>query len=205
MEVYVTTQHAGRVVGLVVSEHDLDEAQVEKTLAPTGAHVVFISGMLSRFNDVVNVLAPVGVPSPAWLEQARRNAEERRRFLDEFGALDSEEVATLARSKSANRRSLAQRWRSERRIFGVEIQGRYVYPGFQFDPESGQPKPVIARILKSLPGPLRDGGWQLALWWDNAVDTLEFRRPVDIVDEDPEAVVSAARAEAAEWAQAGAI
>ena len=200
----MTAQPAGRVVGLVVSEHDLDEDQVEKTLEPTGARVVFFSSMQSRFNDVVNVLAPMGVPSPAWLEQARRNAEERHRFLVEFGALDSEEVATLARSRSANRRSLAQRWRSEGRIFGVEIQGRYVYPGLQFDPENGQPKPAIARVLKSLPERLRDGGWQLALWWDNAVDTLEFRRPVDVVDADPEAVVLAARGEAKEWAQAGA-
>jgi hypothetical protein len=90
-----------------VSERDLDEPEVEETLAPTGAHVVFISGMLSRFNEVVDVLAPRDVvPSPAWLEQARRNAEERSRFLDEFGALDSEGVATLARSRSANRRSV---------------------------------------------------------------------------------------------------
>jgi hypothetical protein len=200
----VTAQHAGKVIGLVVSEHDLDERELEETLAPTGAHVVFVSSMLSRFNEVVDVLAPMGVPSPAWLEQARRNAEGRRRFLDEFGVLDSEEVAMLARSKSANRRSLAQRWRSEGRIFGLEIQGKYVYPGFQFDPESGSPKPAIGRVLESLPGPLRDGGWQLALWWDNAADVLGFRRPVDVVDDDPEAVMSAARAEAADWAQASA-
>src|ERR1022692_4429216 len=101
MEDRLATQHVGRVVGLVVSEQDLDEREVEETLAPTGAHVVFISGMLSRFNEVVDVLAPMGVPSPAWLEQARRNAGERLRFLDEFGALDSEGVATLARSKSS--------------------------------------------------------------------------------------------------------
>jgi hypothetical protein len=198
------TQHPGRVVGLVVSEQDLDEREVEETLAPTGAHVVFLSGMHSRFNEVVDVLSPGGVPSPAWLEQARRNADERRRFLDEFGALDSEGVATLASSKSANRRSLAQRWRSEGRIFGVEIHGKFVYPGFQFDPQTGQPKPAIALILESLPGPLREGGWQLALWWDNAVDALGFRRPVDVVDENPDAVVSAAQVEATEWAQAGA-
>ena len=199
----MATQPTGRVVGLVVAEGDLDEREIEAMLAPTGTHVVFISTMFSRFNEVVDVLAPMAVPSPAWLEQARRNADERRRFLDEFGALDSEGVAALARSKSANRRSLAQRWRSEGRIFGVEVQGKFVYPGFQFDPETGQPKPSIGRVLESLPRTLREGGWQLALWWDNAVDALGLRRPVDVVDKDPEAVVLAARAEATDWEQAG--
>jgi hypothetical protein len=199
----MATQPTGRVVGLVVTERDLDEREVEELLAPTGAHVVFISAMFSRFNEVVDVLAPTAVPSPAWLEQARRNADERRRFLDEFGALDAEGVATLAGSKSANRRSLAQRWRSEGKIFGVEVQGKFVYPGFQFDPETGQPKPDIGRVLASLPRTLREGGWQLALWWDNAVDALGFRRPVDVLDKDPDAVVLAARAEATDWEQAG--
>jgi hypothetical protein len=197
--------HAGRVVGLVVSDHDLDEREVEAQLAPTGAQVLFLSGMLSRFNELVDVLAPREVPSPAWVEQARRNAEERSRFLEEFGALTSEDVAELAGSRSANRRSLAQRWRGEGRIFAVEVHGRLVYPGFQFDQETGRPKPSIARVLAGLPGSLRDGGWQLALWWDNAVDSLGWRRPVDILDEDPDAVVAAAQSDAAEWALAGAI
>ena len=91
----MATQPTGRVVGLVVTEGDLDEREIEAMLAPTGTHVVFISAMFSRFNEVVDVLAPMAVPSPAWLEQARRNADERRRFLDEFGALDSEGVAAL--------------------------------------------------------------------------------------------------------------
>lgn len=200
----MTTQHTGRVIGLVVSEQDLDERELEQMLAPTGAHVVFLSGMLSRFNEVVDVLAPSEVPAPAWLEQARRNADERSRLLEEFGGLDSEGVARLAGSRSANRRSLAQRWRSEGRIFGVEVKGKFVYPGFQFDPQTGNPKPAISRVLEALPRHLLEGGWQLALWWDSAVDTLGFRRPVDVVDEQPDEVVSAARAEAADWAQAGA-
>lgn len=196
-------QDGGRVVGLVLSDEDVDEREIERTLARQGAHVLFLSGMFARFNKTVDVLAPGEVPPPAWLEQARRNAVERSRFLEEFGALDPASVAELAGSRSANRRALAQRWRAEGRISGVEVRGRYLYLGFQFDRTTGQPKPAVGRVLQALPVGLRRGGWQLALWWGDALDILGWRRPVDLLGEDPETVVAAAEAEAAEWAEAG--
>ena len=113
----MATQPTGRVVGLVVAEGDLDEREIEAMLAPTGTHVVFISAMFSALQRGRGCACPDGGVVSAWLDQARRNADERRRFLDEFGALTPRE-SPRARSKSANRRSLAQRWRSEGRILG---------------------------------------------------------------------------------------
>ncbi len=93
------------------------------------------------FEAVVDAVTAPQVPKPGWFAQARRNAEARQAFLDEVGALSSEEVATLAGSRATNRRSTATRWQAEGRTFAVTHAGRTIYPGFQFDPATGLPKP----------------------------------------------------------------
>ncbi len=154
-------------------------------------------GALRKFEEVIAAIAPTGVPQPEWFTQAQRNAVARDGFLKEFGALDSEEVAELAGSQAENRRATAHRWQENGRIFSVPYSGRVVFPGFQFDPESGQPKPGVRSVLDALPLSLH--GWQRALWWATPSDLLEWRRPVDMLDESPGEVVKAARAEADDW------
>lgn len=47
-----------------------------------------------RFDAVVEALLPdTAVPEPAWLDQARRNAELRARFIETHGALTAEQAA----------------------------------------------------------------------------------------------------------------
>lgn len=161
------------------------------------------SALSQQFRAFVESKMPTDVPNPAWLAQAKRNAEDRTKFLDEFGALSAEAIADLLGSRSRNRHDTARRLRVRGRIFGVETHGRLVYPGFQFDPNTGQAKPTIEKILRALPEELRNGGWQLALWWGTPIDYLGWRRPVDVFDEDPTAVINAATQEAAEWKSAG--
>lgn len=79
-------------------------------------------------------------------EQARRNAELRRRILDTFEFLDASAISQLSGSKSTNRRARASRWANEGRIFGVVVNGRMLYPSFQFD-DTGQPRPIVAEVL----------------------------------------------------------
>jgi len=194
-----TIGSSGRVIGLVLSDSDVDETEIDRALSALGARAHFLSGEGARFGDLVGSLSPDRVPSPAWVEQARRNAAERADLLREFGALDAEGIADLAGSTANNRRSLAQRWRSEGKVFGVEIGNKIYYPGFQFDQRTSRPKDAVARVLRVLPPQLRSGGWQLALWWTNAIDVLNWRRPVDVIDRDLDIVVAAAEAEAADW------
>lgn len=140
------------------------------------------------------------MPPPAWFAQARRNAEARQAFLDEFGALTSEQIASLAGSQATNRRATAHRWQAEQRIFAVIHHGQALYPGFQFDPETGRPRAAVAEVLGSLPFAM--SGWALALWWVTPVDGLDWARPADRLDAAPAEVVDAARLETADWAQA---
>jgi hypothetical protein len=135
--------------------------------------------------------SPFEVPTPSSVLQARRNSEARREFLEEFGALTSAEVATAAGSTASNRSALANRWRSEGRAFAVTLHDILYYPGFQFG-EDGRPLPVIARVLEAL-GAEGPSDWEIALWFARRSGWLGDRRPVDLLVEEPDLVVEAAR------------
>ncbi len=174
------------------------EAGVARELA--AASLVSADVLRPMFESVVSAVTRSEVPPPAWFAQARRNAEARQAFLDEFGALTSDQVAALAGSQAANRRATAHRWQAEGKVFAVTHHTQVLYPGFQFDPDAGRPKRVVADVLAELPKAMT--GWALALWWVTPTDTLGWDRPVDLLDADPEQVVRAARGEAVDWAQA---
>jgi hypothetical protein len=140
-----------------------------------------------------HLLAPAEEPSGAELVQLRRNAEARKAFLAEFGALTSKEVAELAGSRATNRAALANRWKAHGRIFAIETGGQSLFPAFQFG-EDGQARPVVAEVLAAL-GP-KAAGWQTALWFTGANGWLGAKRPVDLLESAPEAVAAAARREA---------
>lgn len=106
--------------------------------------------------------------------------------------LAAEQVHALCGSSARNRAALAARWRSERRIFGLPRQRRWRFPRFQFDEERGRPKAVIAATLAALGDAV--GPWQTAVWFTSENGWLDGRRPVDLLDRDPDAVVDAARA-----------
>jgi hypothetical protein len=142
--------------------------------------------------DLTRAMTPdVPVPAPAVVLQARRNAEARTALLNDFGGLTAAQVAELSGSEARNRSALAGRWRREGRLLAVDHHGRTYYPGFQFDPD-GQPRPVVAEVLEHLGGPSMTP-WQQALWFTTANGWLDGRRPVDVLDDDPEAIVDAAR------------
>lgn len=131
-------------------------------------------------------------PSAAEIAQLRRNAEARKAFLAEFGALTSKQVAELVGSRATNRAALANRWKAQNRIFAIEAGGQSLFPAFQFA-EDGQARPVVAEVLAAL-GP-RAKGWQTALWFTGANGWLGAKRPVDLLESGPEAVAAAARQE----------
>ncbi len=146
-----------------------------------------VSFVMERMIEAM--LPPLPVPSTVAVLQARRNAEARASLLREFGALTSTQVADLAGSRAANRAALANRWKQEGRIFSVNHQGATLFPAFQLD-RDGQPHPVIARVIRALSSQSTE--WQLALWFASSNGWLNGRRPVDLLEEDLEAVAEAA-------------
>ena len=128
-------------------------------------------------------------PPPAFIDQARRNAEARTDFMRQYEMLDTDQLHALYGSKARNRSALATRWRSDKKIFAVQHGGRYLYPAFQFDAQ-GRPRKVISKVLAALGATV--GGWQTALWFVAPNGWLAGEKPVDLLDREPSAVLDAA-------------
>lgn len=184
-------RHRVAKTALLVSADDEEELQAIQ------AFVLLLKGRLEsgdalEMERLIDVAMPAlsGRPHPAVLDQARRNAEFRADLLERYEVLDAGQVHRLYGSKADNTAALAGRWRSAGKIFGVEHRGRLLYPAFQFD-DAGRPKPVVAEILQALGG---RGAWQVASWFTAPNGWLpDDRRPVDVMDTDPDAVAAAAR------------
>lgn len=144
----------------------------------------------TQLERVIDAMLPDEVPSAPVAWHAQQSAEARAALLREWGAWSATEVADRAGSTASNRGALASSWRTSGRVLAVEWHGRPVYPAFQFTDDS-QPRPELVRIL----GHLRRAGltdWQAALWFATETGWLDDRRPIDLLDEEPDAVEAAA-------------
>jgi hypothetical protein len=191
---------AGKTHVVVALMTALADAEREGTVdAPTMATLRAVRNLLVHGREVdrlIDALMPeqIAVPTPAAVLQARRNVEARSTLLEEFGALRSQEVADLAESRASNRAALANRWRGENRVVAVPVGDDLLYPGFQFSAE-GKPKPAIGAAVAWLRSDPHTTDWQAALWFATPTSWLGDKRPVDLLDEDPDAVIDAARRE----------
>jgi hypothetical protein len=128
-----------------------------------------------------------GPAADAWRldeAQARRNAYERARFLNDYELLGGDALVG-ARGKS----NLSWEWRRHGDVFALSWQGQAFFPSFQFT--ESEPKPVIRDIVI----PFRERGaseWEIALWLA-APNAWLRQRPAQLLDEDPGAVAVAAR------------
>lgn len=144
---------------------------------------------------IEDIALPMAVASPAQLAQARRNAYARRRFIEEWSGMTGEQAADLAGSSAKNRAATASRWKQAQRVFAVPYAGKTYFPAFQFH-KDGDPKPVIHDILGVLQK--HYGPWEIGLWFTAANGLLGGKRPVDLLDDDSQKVLAAAKYEADE-------
>jgi hypothetical protein len=107
----------------------------------------------------------------------------------EFGVHSAAEAARRAGSRGHSRTLAVRRWQQTRKVFAVPVAGIDHYPGFCFGAD-GRPRPVIGEVLAAVGDRL--AGWALAAWFVRPEPGLAGRRPVDLLDEDPAAVVEAA-------------
>lgn len=93
-------------------------------------------------------------------------------------------------------RSLLQA-ESQRRIFSIAHQGHVLYPDYAFGNEAGRDLlPHLGQVISAL-GPAKTG-WDIAFWFRSPNNFLGNKRPEDILDQEPEKVLSAAYEEAAD-------
>jgi hypothetical protein len=145
--------------------------------------------------DAGPVADKVPVSESSFEEAARRWAERKEAMLRDNGVATAAELAEITGSKAANKASRANEWRAGSRIFGVNDGRQLVYPLFQI--KEGRPRKVMAEVLSRLRPKMTD--WEIFAWF-TAPDmwSCRGRAPKDLLDENPEAVIEAARHAVAE-------
>jgi len=128
-----------------------------------------------------------------------RRLEDRQYAMMELaygrkGGLSSGDgIARLLRSHSSQPLSLLARWIVDRQIVSFRWRSLLLVPKFQFEPAGMRPRPTVLDVVNEL-APYRDD-WDLACWFAQPNARLEHRAPLDLIDDDPEAVRRAARAD----------
>lgn len=124
----------------------------------------------------------------AWA--AQDTLDFSREIEDEFGLLSSVQVGELLGSESSNPRSLAQDAHKAGRVLALRRGRRSLYPGFQFVEHRILPGIKDVKVIG------QEHGWSdrdLVFWLCAPTGYLGDRRPVDLLADDPERVVAAAR------------
>ncbi|WP_218511957.1 hypothetical protein [Variovorax sp. dw_308] len=98
------------------------------------------------------------------------------------------ELGRLFNPNVVNARSGVNRWRANGRIFGIDHQGRELYPAYVFD-ATWRPLPAIRKVLDVLTGlpPILIAGW-----FESTSSALGGKRPRELIASDPDAVLAAA-------------
>jgi hypothetical protein len=153
-----------------------------------------------KLEEMVDFIAgQMVVPSRIDTKMAQRLAARHARVLNEFGFATAEQLADANQSRAANRNALADNWKKRRQVFAVRHRDesgrpREVFPLFQF--EDHKPIKVVQSILEAFGE--HKAPWKLALWFASNNGWLPGQaRPVDLLESDPDAVVQAARRDAA--------
>lgn len=119
-----------------------------------------------------------------------RNAELRTEFLNDFRVLDSAAVHKRAGLKGTNRSQTVNAWRTQGRILGLQIQGKYGYPEFQLDAD-GRPLKLMKATLDALPAHFT--AWQRAFWLVSPKEGLDGKTPATAIRTGDDRVVDVAK------------
>lgn len=153
-----------------------------------------------KLEEMVDFIAgQMVVPSGIDVQMAQRLASRYARILNEFGYVSAEQLAEANQSRAANRQALADNWKKRRQVFSVRHrdasgQTLEVFPLFQF--EDHRPIKAVQSVLEAFGE--RKSPWKLALWFTSNNGWLPGQaRPVDLLTSAADAVVEAARRDAA--------
>ena len=112
----------------------------------------------------------------------------RQEYLDETPLLTAKHIHAMSGGRSSNPSEPASRWKKEGKTFAVRIQGRDLYPAFQF--QDGAPHRAVKEVLATLPVGMTS--WQKAFWFASGNGWLDGDEPQHRLD-DGRQVIEAAR------------
>jgi len=151
--------------------------------------------------DFLSQLAPADTadqdsPGDADSERRLQLARERRdQLLRDEKWIDAPAVHVQqgGRSDSQGINNTASRLRRGGELLGAWNGREFLHPTFQFQPDTGRLMPEMKALLSILP---KDrSGWRQALWLFQRHGQLDGKRPADVFQNDPDAVIKAARSD----------
>lgn len=121
-------------------------------------------------------------------EQRRLLEQARRHFLERVELLTEQEADERLRRIATGHAPTAKELRRAGRLLAIPINGRLLYPTFQF--VEGGPHPAMQEVLAAFRG---DSPWSVAMWFASPSGWLGGERPLDLLRTDPGRVIDAAR------------
>jgi hypothetical protein len=113
--------------------------------------------------------------------------------------LKATDIAERSGGSSNDLSLILHHWMSDRRIFAINIQGVDHFPAYGFrkvehaNTLTLEPKPIMATLIASFGNECSH--WRLAEWLASPNGYLHGKRPMDLLDCEPDRVVKAAEFE----------
>ncbi len=148
-----------------------------------------------KLEALVEALMPDVQFSPTKIVEAKMLSAARTAVLESQDFVPASAIADIAQFSSKNPSSQPNRWKRHGQMFAVPHKGTDLYPLYALDRRHGfRPLPVVGKVLSIFLG--KKTGWETAFWFESVNSYLNNKRPKDLLETRPEAVLSAAQAEA---------
>jgi hypothetical protein len=150
-------------------------------LAPRGSASPFLPGSINDGRSTVSPSVHLRSGVPGLPEAFRRSG----------GVVSTDALTMMLRRRSDQPISLLARWLVNRDVISFKSSGQTLLPTFQFDWLTGSVRPGVLGALAELRGAFDDD--EIAAWFAQPNSSLFGDSPVNLIDQDPAAVLEAAR------------
>ena len=136
-------------------------------------------------------------PRPTLMREAAMLLKGKTRIMQSGDWLTADAVCTIAQLNMDSPRSVLDAWVSAGALFTLQHDDIDYFPLYGLDPATAyHPRSNLAAIIATLAS--KKEGWGMAFWFGSANTYLDGQMPKDVLADDPEAVLDAAKAEVSE-------
>jgi hypothetical protein len=135
----------------------------------------------ARLDEIIESSIGDAIPlQPGARGQATLLANRIGEILSCVPMLSASEVGRNAAVPSEQSDALVAKWATRGEVFSVDLAGQGLcYPAFQFQPDSGKPWPVLAKILPELRNAFDPV--DLLIWFESPNPAIDQQAPVSVL------------------------
>lgn len=170
---------------------DCDPVEIEHDVEQLLPAVIALRGarQSTQREELVKLFIGDAGPRPVDIVRAKMQAEARKKVFSGTDWATAAQIAELAGLGRKNPSGTVNRWKQQRQIFALHVNGQDWYPRYALD-GSFRPLPAIAEVMAAL------ADWRaerLASWFEAKSSSLGGQRPRELIATDPQRVIDAAR------------